>query len=406
MSVARLYLFDDRRARAWTPFSTTRPIGELLFGCTRLRERAERVLHLQAAGHVTSDDLHGFDEPGAPPAVTLSEVSTDSTRVLLSSRVALGASTVPALSEPATLMLDGHVVGWVLPAGEDTPNEAELLDPSAAHARGDAVQLKGQVLEWPWNLVELNARWIAADVVASHRASSLFGLTGVHIIGDHHLSLAHGAHLEPGVVCDTRDGPIRLETGVYVQAPARLTGPLFIGQDTLVFGGSLSHSSIGPVCKVRGEIDTCVVAGYCNKAHDGYLGHAILGQWVNLGAGTTNSDLKNNYSSVRVRVADGEVDSGLIKVGCFLGDHVKTGIGTLLNTGTVVGAGSNLFGGHMPPKYVPPFSWGSGDELTAFKLDKFFEVATASMSRRKVQLTPGMKGLLERAWERTRAERS
>ena len=405
MSEARLYLFDDRRARRWTPFSTTRPIGELLFGCMRLRERVERVLHVQAAGHVTSDELSGFDEPGAPPVMALAEVGTEATRILLSSRVALASAKVPDLSALASLTVEGRVVGWVLPPGEATPSDEELLEPDSARARGSKIELSGQIIEWPWNLVELNARWIAADVVASHRASSLFGLTGVHIIGDHHLSLAHGAHMEPGVVCDTRDGPIRLESGVYVQAPARLTGPLYIGHDTLVFGGSLSHSSIGPVCKVRGEIDTTVVAGYCNKAHDGYLGHAILGQWVNLGAGTTNSDLKNNYSNVRLRVADGEVDSGLMKVGCFLGDHVKTGIGTLLNTGTVVGVGSNLFGGRMPPKYVPPFSWGTGEELVAFKLDKFFEVVGASMSRRKVQLTPGMKALLERAWERTRAER-
>jgi UDP-N-acetylglucosamine diphosphorylase/glucosamine-1-phosphate N-acetyltransferase len=324
---------------------------------------------------------------------------------LLSSRAVLAWKAPLDASQLATYTVEGRVVGWSLPPGELTPSEDAVLDPDSASRRGRVIELPGRVLEWPWNLVESNAAQIAIDDGAMRHASSLFGLTNVHILGDHHLSLAHGAHIEPGVVLDAREGPIRLESGVYVQAPARLTGPLFIGHDTLVFGGSLSHSSIGPVCKVRGEVDTSVLLGYCNKAHDGYLGHALLGQWVNLGALTTNSDLKNNYSSVRLRLGAEEMDSGLKKVGCFLGDHVKTGIGTLLNTGSVVGAGSNLFGGLMPPKYVPPFSWGSGEDLKEFQLDKFFEVARAAMARRKVELSPAMEALLRDAWARTRSER-
>ena len=403
---ARLYLFDDRRARSWQPFSLTRPVGELLLGCLRLRERAERVLHTRAEGHLAGDALRGFEESGAPPVVAPEAVASDTTRIILSSRAVLTWDTMPDLKAPATLAVSGQVIGWVLAPGERMPSEEELLDPEGATGRGAAIELRGRVLEWPWNLVELNAQQLQTDIAALHRGSSLFGLTNVHILGDHHLSLAHGAHVEPGVVMDTRDGSIRLEAGAHVQAPARLTGPLFIGQDTLVFGGSLTHSSIGPVCKIRGEIDTSVVVGYCNKAHDGYLGHALLGQWVNLGALTTNSDLKNNYSPVRLQLGRDEVETGLLKVGCFLGDHVKTGIGTLLNTGTVVGAGSNLFGGRMPPKYVPAFSWGAGEELTEFRLDKFFEVAEAAMSRRRIELTPGMRELLARAYERTRAERA
>jgi UDP-N-acetylglucosamine diphosphorylase/glucosamine-1-phosphate N-acetyltransferase len=403
---APLYLFDDARARAWEPFSLTRPIGELLLGCLKLRERAERVLHTRALGHLSGDPLLGFEEPGAPPVVAPAQIDTVAPRVLLSSRAVLAWNTTLDLSGPATLTVGGQVVGWVLAAGEATPGEEALLAPEAAGSRGPGVELRGRVFGWPWELVAANGEQIQLDVATLHKVSSLFGLTDVHILGDHHLSLAHGAHIEPGVVMDTREGSVRLESGAYVQAPARLTGPLFVGQDTVVFGGSVAHSSIGPVCKVRGEIDTSVVLGYCNKAHDGYLGHALLGRWVNLGAFTTNSDLKNNYSPVRVTLGRQEVDTGLLKVGCFLGDHVKTGIGTLLNTGTVVGAGSNLFGGGMPPKYVPPFSWGSGDELTEFRLEKFFEVAEAAMSRRGVELSPGMRILLERAFERTRAERS
>jgi hypothetical protein len=146
--------------------------------------------------------------------------------------------------------------------------------------------------------------------------------------------------------------------------------------------------------------------GFVNKAHDGYIGHALLGPWVNLGAFTTNSDLKNTYGSVRVWTPDGDVDTGLLKVGCFLGDHVKTGIGTMLTTGTVLGAGSNVFGDAMPPRAVPPFSWGEGEQLVQHELDKFLATAERAMARRGQTLTPGVRRVLQTAWHQTAGQRS
>jgi hypothetical protein len=153
-------------------------------------------------------------------------------------------------------------------------------------------------------------------------------------------------------------------------------------------------------------VESTVILGYTNKAHDGFLGHAYLGRWVNLGALTTNSDLKNNYGMVRAGGPEGSRETGLTKAGCLLGDHVKTGIGTFLNTGTVVGAGSNLFGGRMPPRWVPPFSWGSGEDLSEYHIEKFLEVAVRVMDRRSVRLTQATASLLRRAWEDTAPQRS
>ena len=171
---------------------------------------------------------------------------------------------------------------------------------------------------------------------------------------------------------------------------------------------SVAHSRMsasGPACRVRGEVSDTVLLGYVNKAHEGYVGHAYIGRWVNLGALTTNSDLKNNYGTVRVHTVDGPVDTGLIKVGCFLGDHVKTGIGTLLPTGCVVGVGSSLFGGLMAPPHVPPFSWGSGDRLEVYEIERFLDTALLAMARRHVPLEESGRALLKAAWERTRSER-
>jgi hypothetical protein len=157
---------------------------------------------------------------------------------------------------------------------------------------------------------------------------------------------------------------------------------------------------------VRGEVADSVFAGFINKAHDGYIGHALLGRWVNLGAFTTNSDLKNNYRPVRVWTPDGERDTQMLKVGCFLGDHVKTSIGTVLNTGTVIGAGSNVYGGIMPPTVVPPFSWGSGPDLRDHQCDKFMQTAERAMARRDLALTPGVRRILQEAWRATAGRRA
>lgn len=412
MSDRTLYLFDDARARRWAPFALTRPVGELLHGCLLQRERAERVFGVACAGHLASPHLAGFSEEGAPPVVSADEVGTRGMRIVLSSRCVpdgRGGKTGPVttgIDHPTALTVDDVVVGWVLPDGAPLPDGDALDDPSASAWDGALLELEGDLLGWPWDLVATNADRITADIMPVHHGGDSFLLTGVHVLGDHPISLGGSATVEPGVVVDVREGPVRLESGVRVQGPARLTGPLWIGRDSVVLGGSLEHVSIGPVCKVRGEIEASIFLGYSNKAHDGYMGHAYLGRWVNLGAMTTNSDLKNSYSSVRVPVTpEEEIDTGLLKVGSLLGDHVKTGIGTLLNTGTVLGAGCNVFGGAMPPKHVPPFSWGMGEELGEYRLDKFLEVAEAAMARREVDLDEGMRELLSRAWKESRAHR-
>jgi UDP-N-acetylglucosamine diphosphorylase/glucosamine-1-phosphate N-acetyltransferase len=400
----RLYLFDDRRARRWAPFSLTRPVGEMLFGCLTLRERAERVLGLSCAGHLSRTALVGFDEPGSAPAISLDDLPTDGLRVLISSRAVLEWQELRLPDGPATIVIDGAPCGWVLPPGTPPPSDLWLRDPSGAPTEGTSIVLEGHLLGHPWDLIAANDERLTRDIIEMWPEDS--DAPGVFRVGEHTLSLGDGATVEPGVHLDLRDGPIRISDGARVEGPARLTGPLYIGPHSTVFGGAVGTSSIGPVCLVRGEVAHSVLLGFVNKAHDGHLGHALLGRWVNLGAFTTNSDLKNNYRPVRAWTPEGDRDTGLIKVGCFLGDHVKTGIGTVLNTGTIVGAGSNLFGGSMPPTVVPPFSWGVGADLGTHRFDKFLETAAAAMARRQQELTPGVIEILRVAWSATAGRRA
>jgi UDP-N-acetylglucosamine diphosphorylase/glucosamine-1-phosphate N-acetyltransferase len=405
VSDVRLFLFDDRRARRWAPFTLTRPVGELLFGCLTLRERAEHVFGAPCVGHISRSALRDFDEPGGAPTLSLDDVGTSGIRILLSSRAALKLESLTVPDHAIRLIVGGEVAGWILPDGAPLPSELWLRDPNAATTElGEAVEVAGTILGRPWDLVSQNASCISDDV------ASLWGHADdapeVVRIGRGAISLAEGAEIEPGVHVDTRGGPVRLAEGARVEGPARLTGPLFVGAGSRILGGHVGTSSIGPVCIVRGELADSVLLGFVNKAHDGYLGHALLGRWVNLGAYTTNSDLKNNYRPVRVWTPDGDLDTGLLKVGCFLGDHVKTGIGTVLTTGTIIGAGSNVFGGVMPPSVVPPFSWGSGPDLTDHDLEKFLATAAHAMERRGQECTVGVQRILAEAWEATAGRRA
>ena len=402
MTQTNLYLFEDRRARRWAPFSLTRPAGELLFGCLTLRERAEHIFGMKCQGHLSRHALVGFDEPDSAHTISLDEVPEGTRQIMISSRAAPDFQDIELPDEPAWITVNGIPAGWVLPPGTEPPSELALRDPSINPGYSKVLELQGEIIEYPWTLLAQNPARIQTDIETLWPQHSV--PDGSVLIGDGPVSLGSGAKVEPGVVFDTRHGPIRLADNTRVEGPARLTGPLFIGPESVIYGGRVGTSSIGPVCHLHGEVSDSVFIGFSNKSHSGYIGHSLVGRWVNLGAYTTNSDLKNNYGPVRVWTPEGYIDTGQIKAGCFLGDHVKTGIGMTLNTGTVVGAGSNLFGNAMPSSKVPAFSWGSGDHLARHRLPEFLATAKQVMARRKIELTPGVVRVLEKAWKRT-AER-
>jgi UDP-N-acetylglucosamine diphosphorylase / glucose-1-phosphate thymidylyltransferase / UDP-N-acetylgalactosamine diphosphorylase / glucosamine-1-phosphate N-acetyltransferase / galactosamine-1-phosphate N-acetyltransferase len=399
MNGLTLYLFDDARGREWQPFALTRPCGELLLGAHTFRDRAERLFGVPCAGHITAPHLAGFEEPGAAPVVELGAIDTAGARLFLNSRALVDwGAAFDAPTGPAVLRIGDEPAGWYAPPGSPNPDAAWLDHPSLD---GDVVALEGRVLQHVWDLVAENPNQLVLDHAAAGAAAGADADVGDYAsIGEAPgmLRLGRNVTIEPHVVLDFTDGPIWLDDGVTVHSFTRLGGPAYVGPGSTLLGGPFAAVSIGPMCKVHGEMEETIVLGYSNKAHDGFLGHACLGRWVNLGAMTTNSDLKNNYGRIRMWTPSGDADTGLVKLGCLLGDHVKTGIGALLNTGTVVGAGSNLFGSELPPKYVPPFSWGSGSELVAYDVERFLAVAGTVMGRRGLELGDGMRQLLREAW--------
>jgi UDP-N-acetylglucosamine diphosphorylase/glucosamine-1-phosphate N-acetyltransferase len=394
MNDLQLILYDDAYARNWFPFTLTRPAGELLFGACTQRERAERIFGARCLGHLTDPALAGFDETEAAPILSASEIDATAARLFLSSRaVPAWGARVP--TQRTALRIGPEPVGFYCPPNSPSPVELELAATSAA----PAYELAGCTLRNVWELISRNAQQITTDLEWPENQPWSRVPDGTHVLGEPRLKLGKRVAIEPDVVLDFRNGPIHLDDDVEVRAFTRLAGPAYVSRRTSLLGGSLSAVSIGPRCKVHGEVEAVVMLGYSNKAHDGFLGHAYIGCWVNLGALTTNSDLKNNYGSIRMWTPQGEVDTGELKLGCLLGDHVKTAIGSMINTGTVVGPGSNLFGG-MPPKYVPAFSWGA--ELAEYEFEKFLATANTALHRRDMVLSPGQREMLRRAWERGR----
>jgi UDP-N-acetylglucosamine diphosphorylase/glucosamine-1-phosphate N-acetyltransferase len=201
------------------------------------------------------------------------------------------------------------------------------------------------------------------------------------------------------VVFDVRGGAVVIEEGAEVRSGTRLEGPTYVGSGTRVLGGLVRASVFGPECRVRGEIASTVFLGYGNKAHDGFVGHSVVGHWVNLGAGTTTSNLKNTYGPVRLEVHGTRIETGRANLGTLFGDHAKTAIGTMLDTGTVVGAGANVFGAPAPPKHVPAFAWGGGGERVTE--EGFLMVARRVLARREVSWSDERQESLRRTYARS-----
>ncbi|MCS7265968.1 MAG: putative sugar nucleotidyl transferase [Armatimonadetes bacterium] len=302
----------------------------------------------------------------------------------------------------------------VLPALQ----KGEPLTNSDLQALADAATAKVEVpeaviLRYPWQLIDHNAELISSEFSLATEGKESEGKLeqGAIVYGGNssQVYLGKGAIVHPTVVLDVTHGPIYIGDNTIVYPPTRIEGPTFIGKGTWIVGGKIREgSNIGDVCRVGGEVEESIIHGYSNKYHDGFLGHAYIGEWVNLGALTTNSDLKDTYGSVRVEIeGEGRIDAGT-KVGCFIGDQVKTSIGALIYTGKRIGIFSHIHG--VATDDVPSFTiWaksiGAQGDATELLLDSAIEIHKRVLSRRKIEATPEESELIRTLFELTHEER-
>jgi UDP-N-acetylglucosamine diphosphorylase/glucosamine-1-phosphate N-acetyltransferase len=381
-----LYLLDPEPGPAWAPFAGIRPISELRAGAHLIRERWEMFVGSETAAVFALPHLAGFPEPGVPRVEARRPV--EGPAIIGSATFAPRGLAGPLPDAAVRLTHDGIIVGWAVPAGTTWTGPV---------ANAQTVAVDGVLLHGVYDLITALEQLLRDDTLKLLGDSDAVP-KGSTLLGDPTWVSVHEAAVEPGVIFDTRNGPIILDSGVEVRAGTRLEGPLWAGSNARLLGGSIRASAIGPWCVVHGEMATTALLGYANKAHDGFVGHSVIGRWVNLGAGTITSNLKNTYGKVRLNVAGTTLETGHQFLGSLIGDHAKTAIGTLLGTGTVVGAGANVFDAVRAPKYIAPFDWG-GSASERMTQQAFLAIVERVLPRRHVNVSDAMRSYLSRAYD-------
>jgi UDP-N-acetylglucosamine diphosphorylase/glucosamine-1-phosphate N-acetyltransferase len=406
-----LCLFEDR-AEQFDPLTLTRPVFDLVCGVTALADKQLRLFVPSAGGMLVRPALAALCRQRWPGrAVNDPAWLRSAPAVLINGRWLPPAQPFAVPAAPCLGVVQDQVAWAFL-----TPAELNRLMPDGAGPHLESWQAElpcrpagGAMLNRPWDLVEHNAAQIARDFAELGLAGKASASTTIAVVGPaDQLWIDPTARVEPMVVADTTRGPIVIDREAVVHAFSRLEGPCYVGPMTQVCGARIrAGTTLGPQCRVGGEVEASIVHGHSNKYHEGFLGHSYVGEWVNLGAGTHNSDLRNDYGEVTVIAGGRPVPTGLSKVGCFLGDHAKTGLGTLLNTGASIGAFCNLLpAGRYAPKYVPSFtSWWNGSLQEAFALEQLLATAELAMQRRGVTLSEAHRALYAALYEETSAER-
>ena len=401
----RICVFEDAGCSGLEPLALTRPAFDLRCGAATLLERQARRFGATEVAALVRPFLAGYCR-FLHPDMSVNEPAW--TRrgpvVLVNARwLALGGDAVP-VNRPAVGVVGDKVAYVVLPDGAaDLDFDAmqwRLEDWKRTLPHRDA---GGAMIAYPWELVEHNADALREDFIPGGPVPVCVAVVGP----SDEVRIDPSARIEPMVVIDASKGPVTIDRDAVVQAFSRLEGPCYVGPSTHILGAKVRCTSIGPNCRVGGEVECSILHGHANKAHDGFLGHSYVGEWANLGAGTQVSDLRTDYGTITFRIGGRTVNSGLMKIGAILGDHAKTSINAQLNTGTLVGPfGQLLTNGGLMPRVVPPFCRvGHGRLLERSDLREMFDTAAVVMGRRNQRWTAAHADFFLSLYEMTEEER-
>ncbi len=381
-----------------SPLCDLRPAFDLRCGRFTLLEKLLLIYPREQFAFWVRDELQELTAETHPRCAVNERVDSDC--LFLSAQTILDEE-VPVMGDEALLIHDGMVVGFRLKAGaaQRLGSVRSLSFDLPEH------EVKARVVEWPWDLVEYNAEELLKEVEVRSQKLEARSLKygrgtrtgrierGAVVVGDRKkLQMEPGSLVWPGTVISTETGPVFLDRDAVVRPGSFIEGPCFVGPGTVIDGAKVRPGcSFGPMCRIGGEVEASLFQGYANKHHEGFIGHAFVGEWVNLGALSTNSDLKNAYQPVQVSWQGKTIDTGRLKVGCFIGDHAKTAIGSLINTGTRIGTFANWFEPGLSPKEIPAFAWGS---KTRWPFGHVLSSARKVMSRRGVTMSPAYERAL------------
>ena len=412
--INRICIFEDQFYRGLLPLVYTRPVYDLRCGILSLVQKIRRQYpNVQTILHVRKylSELVRQRNPG----VNVNEIDGDGCLFLNGRLLAANdlEGQIPLIGKDVLYVQGETLVAARISATSLESVRAALPETIAISSFGDLpkTDINMKIINYPWDLINNNGQEIVSDFVllSPNPEKRIRGTVyeGTHLVNREKIVIGEGSRIKPGVVLDAENGPIVIGNNVTVFPNAVIEGPAFVGDRSLIKIGAkiYENTSIGEVCKVGGEVEASIIHSYSNKQHDGFLGHAYLGQWVNLGADTNNSDLKNNYGSVKLVLDGEEVDSGSMFMGLIMGDHSKSSINTMFNTGTVVGVSSNIFGSGFPPKFVPSFAWGGAKGMETYEFERALGVARRVMGRRKLELSTAEESVLRSVFELTNKDR-
>jgi len=410
-------IFEDLYFDRIEPLTFSRPTYDLVCGISSLKEKIIR----QYPGIKISLHTRPYLEPlliSKHPDVSINNIKEDDCllvngRILapenLSDILSIQDKTNKVFVNNDDTLIAARVSGKKLT--EVKKNIHDLL--TLSNFDGIKVeQVDIPCINYVWDLINNNHSEMVSDFsfyTKGKKGNMHFGkvFDGVHLIEKENIFIAEGAIIKPGAVLDASLGPIYLDENAVIFPNAVIEGPVYVGKASHVKSCARIYEnvSIGKVCKVGGEVEDSIISPFTNKQHSGFLGHAYLGSWVNIGADTNCSDLKNNYGSVRMYVNGEVVDSGSQFLGVIMGDQSKTAINTMFNTGTVVGFACNIFGAGFPPKYLPSFSWGGSDAVTTYDIARSIETARRVMARRNKVMDEAEEKLFRKIFDLTQKER-
>ncbi len=384
----QIILFEDKKWSNFLPLVFTRPIGDLRVGIQKISEKYAAIFNARVY-HETRVFLHE-NFPVAPEVESLHI----NARLIPDSAI---VAAISALNNHEALM-HGDVV---------------LAHRSVKYAEvSTQVKFEGEpiLLAKISDIFARNGESLSLDFdrIAKGKTSAPLHPSNV-LIGDaSQLYIAPNAKVFASSI-NVMDGPVFIDEHAEVMEGTNIRGPFYLGEHATMKMGSKVYgaTSIGPHSKFGGEISNCVVHGFSNKAHDGFIGNSVIGEWCNLGADTNTSNLKNNYSHVRIwSYAENQfTDTGLTFCGLIMGDHSKCGINTMFNTGTVAGVCANIFGSGFPPKHIPSFTWGGDEDFEEYNFTKAIETIGRVMARRSMPLTAESINVLKRVFEDSRIHR-
>lgn len=404
----RVCLFEDHGVEFLQPLSATRPVFELLCGITSLSAKQLRFCGGGEVGVLIRPHLAGVYRLNHPDhAVNDLDWLRSGGALFVNGRWLPPQGELHADDSPHVALCGEDVAYALVPNG--------LLSSCCPNTIGDCLKrwkaalphraAEGKMIRYPWDLVQNNAEQMAHDFDRIDFDWIDILPEGVFVAGSYdQVAIAADARVEGFVAIDATDGPVIIDREAVVTAFSRLEGPCYIGPKTQIMGAKIrAGSTLGPQCRIGGEVEASIIHGYSNKYHEGFLGHSYVGEWVNLAAGTHNSDLRNDYGEVSVPIQQARVKSGLSKVGCFIGDHAKTGLATLINTGSNIGAFANVLpAGMLAPKHVPAFTnlW-KGKLEENHNLDQLLTTAARVMQRRDCELTEAQTQLYRHLFDET-----